>query len=533
MTMKRTGLLALALLAATAFTSVAEARSLKWARSGDALTMDPHAQNEGPTTTLAHQIYEPLVTRSVDGSLMPTLATEWRVLPADPTIWEFKLRPGVKFHNGADFTADDAVFSIQRAMSANSDFKGLWAGVEGATKVDALTVHVKTKGPNPTLIQNLTNTMMMSKSWSEANNVVGVQDFKNKEETFAVRNANGTGAFSLVSREADVKTVMKRNDTYWGRGQVPMEVTEIIYTPIKADATRLAALLAGEVDVVHDVPVQDIQRLKTTPTLRVNEGPENRTIFLGMNVVAPELKSSDIKGKNPFADKKVRQAMSIALNRDAIQRIVMRGQSRPSGTIAPPFITGYTAEMGVPPKFEPAKAKAMIAEAGYPNGFSATMHCPNDRYVNDEGICQAVVGMLGAAGIKVNLVSHSKTLHFPMIQKTPPETEFFLLGWGVPPFDSDYVFSFLYHSRQSPRGGWNATGYSNPEMDKKIQSLSSETDQVKRNATIAEIWKVFQDETIYVPIHDQMIAYAMKNDIDIPVHPDNTMWMKFVTFKRS
>jgi peptide/nickel transport system substrate-binding protein len=531
--MKRTGLLALALLAATAMTSIAEARSIKWARSGDALTMDPHAQNEGPTSTLAHQIYEPLVTRAVDGSLIPTLATEWRVLPTDNTVWEFKLRPNVKFHNGNAFNADDVVFSINRARSAESDFKGLWTSVDSVTKVDDLTVHIKTKGPNPILIQNMTNTFMMDKEWSETNNVVKVQDFKNKEETFAVRNANGTGAFSLVSREADVRTVMKRNDNYWGKGTVPMEVTEVVYTPVKADATRLAALLAGEVDLVQDVPVQDIQRLKSQANLRVNEGPENRSIFLGMRVTEGELKGSDVKGKNPFADKRVRQAMSISLNRDAIQRVVMRGQSRPSGTIAPPFIEGFTKEMGVPPRFDVARAKAMIAEAGYPNGFSATMHCPNDRYVNDEGICQAVVGMLGAAGIKVNLVSHSKTLHFPMIQKNPPETEFFLLGWGVPPFDSDYVFSFLYHTREGARGGWNATGYSNKALDVKIQSLSSETDQAKRKATVAEIWSVLQDETIYVPIHDQMIAYGMKNDIDAPVHPDNTIWMKNISFKRS
>jgi peptide/nickel transport system substrate-binding protein len=533
MIMKRTGLFALALMAATAFTSVAEARSIKWARSGDALTMDPHAQNEGPTATLAHQIYEPLVTRAVDGSLIPTLATEWRVLPTDNTVWEFKLRPNVKFHNGNDFNADDVVFSINRARSAESDYKGLWTSVESVTKVDNLTVQIKTKGPNPILIQNMTNTFMMDKEWSEANNVVKVQDFKNKEETFAVRNGNGTGAFSLVSREADVRTVMKRNDAYWGKGSVPMEVTEVIYTPVKADATRLAALLAGEVDIVQDVAVQDIQRLKSQATLRVNEGPENRTIFLGMRVTDGELKGSDVKGKNPFADKKIRQAMNISLNREAIQRVVMRGQSRPSGTIAPPFIEGYTKEIGAVPKYDAVRAKAMIAEAGYPNGFTATMHCPNDRYVNDEGICQAVVGMLGAAGIKVNLVSHSKTLHFPMIQKNPPETEFFLLGWGVPPFDSDYVFSFLYHTREGARGGWNATGYSNKALDVKIQSLSSETDQAKRKQTVADIWAVLQDETIYVPIHDQMIAYGMKNDIDVPVHPDNTIWIKNISFKRS
>ena len=530
--MKKSITLASVLLAVAMLATTAEARSIKWARSGDSLTMDPHAQNEGPTATLAHQIYEPLVTRAVNGDLIPTLAVSWRVLPTDATIWEFTLRPNVKFHNGNAFNADDVVFSINRARSAESDYKGLWASVDSVTKINDLTVHIKTKGPNPLLIQNATNTFIMDKEWSEANKVVKVQDYKNKEETYAVRNTNGTGAFVLVSREGDVRTVLKRNDNYWGKGTVPLEVTEVIYMPIKADATRLASLLAGEVDIVQDVPVQDIPRLKTQQNLRVVEGPENRTIFLGMDVVSTELKGSDATGKNPLANKKVRQAMSIAINRDAIQRVVMRGQSRPTGTIAPPFINGYTKEMGALPKFDVARAKAMLTEAGYPNGFSTTMHCPNDRYVNDEGICQAVVGMLGAAGVKVNLVSHSKSLHFPMIQKNPPETQFYLLGWGVPTYDSDYIFSFLYHTRQGSRGGWNASRYSNAELDKQIQSLAEETNLAKRGASVTAIWKLLQDETIYIPIHDQMIAYGMKNDITVPVHPDNTIWIKNIAVRR-
>jgi len=524
--------IAAALLAGTMLAGIAEARSVKWARSGDSLTLDPHSQNEGPTSTLAHQIYEPLTTRKQSGELIPTLATSWRILPEDPTTWEFKLRQGVKFHNGNAFNADDVVFSIDRARSPTSDFKGLWASVESVKKVDDFTVHIKTKGPNPILVQNVTNTMIMDKEWTEANNAAKVQDYKNKEENFAVRNANGTGAFQLVSREPDVKTVLKRNEGYWGKGQVPLEVTEIIFTPIKADATRIAALLSGEVDFVQDVPVQDIQRLKSQTGLKVTEGPENRTIFLGLNVGASELRGSDVKGKNPFADKKVRQAMNMAINRDAIQRVVMRGQSRPTGTLAPPFVNGYTAEMGKAPAYDTTKAKAMLKDAGYANGFSATLNCPNDRYLNDEGICQAVVGMLGQIGIKINLVAQSKSLHFPLIQKNPPETTFFLLGWGVPPYDSDYIFTFLYHTREGSRGGWNALGFSDKAMDAKIQSLAAETNLPKRNATIADIWKQIQDETLYIPIHDQLLAYGMKNDIDIPVHPDNTVWLKYVSFKK-
>src|SRR5882724_1603752 len=332
--------------------TAADARTVKWARGADALTLDPHAQNEGPTLAFGNQVYESLIARDNANKLIPGLAVSWRL--ADPTTWEFKLRPGVKFHNGDDFTADDVVFSFQRALAPTSDYKGYLA--------------------------------------------------KNKEENFAVRNANGTGPFTLVTREPDVKTVLKRNDAYWGRKEVPLEITELVLTTIKQDATRIAALLSGEVDVVQDVPVQDIERLKSSPNLRVTEGPENRTIFFGFDVGSKELASSDVKEKNPFADVRVRQAVHNAINRQAIQRVVMRGQAVPAGTIAPPFVNGYKKEFDTVAAPDLPKAKALLAAAGYPNGFSVSLHCPNDRYLNDEAICQAAVGMLGQIGIKINLV---------------------------------------------------------------------------------------------------------------------------------
>jgi peptide/nickel transport system substrate-binding protein len=519
----------IATLAALAAVS-ADARTLKWARSGDALTLDPHAQNEGPTTNVSRQIYEPLVERAVDGKLVPTLAVSWRITE-DPTVWEFKLRENVKFHNGNAFDADDVVFTFERARQPTSDFKGYISSVDSVTKVDAHTVRIKTKGPNPILVQNLTNLFIMDKEWAEANNTIKAQDFKNKEENYAVRNANGTGPFVLVSRQPDVSTVMKRNDNYWGKAEAPLEISELVLTPIKADATRVAALLSGEIDFVQDVPVQDVERLKSSSDLTVTVGPENRTIFFGMDVGSAELRSSDVKGKNPFASPAVRQAMNMAINREAIQRVVMRTQSVPAGAIVPPFVNGYTKELDALPKVDVAKAKTMVAEAGYPNGFSVSLHCPNDRYLNDEAICQAAVGMLGQIGVKANLVSQSKSLHFPLIQKA--ETDFYLLGWGVPPYDSEYIFSYLYHTRTDKLGGWNATRYSNQEIDKLIAGLSSETDLEKRNASIARIWQQVAKDQIYIAIHHQVLAHAMRRPIEIPVHPDNQVFFKSVAFRRS
>ena len=509
----------------TLFFTSAEAKPLRWARIADALTLDPHAQNEGSTHNLLQQLYEPLVQRARDGSLAPTLAVSWG-LTSDPTVWEFKLRPNVKFHNGESFNADDVVFSIERALQPTSDMRGVISSIANVSKVDALTVHIKTKGANPILPATLTNAYIMSKSWTEANKAVTVQDYKAKVDNHAVRNANGTGAYTLVSREQDVKTVLKLSPNYWAKGQLPLGITEITYVTIKSDATRVAALLSGEVDLVHDVPVQDIDRLSKTAGIRVNLGPENRSIFFGMDQKSAELKTSDVKGKNPFADVRVRRALHKAIDREAIKRAVMRGQSVPAGIIAPPFVNGYTKEFDALPKVDIEAAKKLLAEAGYPSGFSVTLHCPNDRYINDEQICQATTAMLAKIGVNVKLVAQPKGPHFTLIQKEPPETEFYMVGWGVPTYDSHYIFSFMHQTRDGKDGSWNGSRYSNPALDKKIVSLTTETDLAKRNATIAEIWTQVQEDVVYLPIHHQTLAHAMKDDWDLPTSAENSIHMK-------
>jgi peptide/nickel transport system substrate-binding protein len=521
---------ALAAWVATALLAgAAEGRPITWARTGDALTLDPHSQNEGPTHNLLQQIYEPLILREYTGKLLPTLAVSWKVTD-DPSVWEFKLRQGVRFHNGDPFDADDVVFSIERALQPTSDMKAILSSVEAVTKVDDYTVHFKTMGPNPILPEQLTTIYIMDKEWSEANNTVTVEDYKSRKDNFAARNANGTGPYAVVSREQDVRTVLKLFDGYWGKGQVPLGIETITYVTIKKDETRVAALLSGEVDFVQDMPVQDIERVQKTPGLRVNLGQENRSIFLGMDVGSTDLKSDDVQGKNPFADKRVRQAINVAIDRDGIRRAVMRNQSKPSGMVIGPFVNGYSEIWGKAPAVDVGKARTLLHEAGYANGFSITFYCPNDRYLSDEGICQAVVPMLARIGIKANLVSQSKTKHFPAIQNG--EAELYLLGWGVPTYDSEYAFSFLHHTRTGRYGVWNLTRYSNPELDKSIEALSSEIDIAKRNAAIGEIWKTLQDETIYIPLHDQLIAYAMKSDLDVPVSPDNWVHMKFAAPKQ-
>lgn len=497
----------------------ASAETIRWARVADALTLDPHSQNEGPTGALTHHIYETLVIRGIDGSLQPRLATEWFIHPEDPTVWVFKLREGVTFHDGSAFTAEDVVFSFERVRHESSGFRALHSAVTGATAVDDLTVHVQMSGPAPLYVQNLTNFFIMDRGWAEANNVLVPQNYAAREENYAVRNANGTGPYQLVSRDPEVRTVLRAFEGHWAEAP---QVTEIVYTPIAEAATRVAALLSGEVDFVQDVPVQDIARLEQTAGIAVVTGPENRNIFFSYDMTSPRLASANVDD-NPFSHAEIREAMALAIDRDAIRQVVMRGQSQPSAAPLPPFVNGWREDLHAYSAPDYARAEQLVRSI-YPNGFSVDLHCPNDRYLNDEAICQALVGMLGRIGMTVNLISQSRSLHFPLIERW--ETDFYLLGWGVPTFDSAYVFDFLVHTRRDGYGSFNGTRYSNPELDAKIEALATMTDLEARNALIAEIWDEVVADRVFLNVHNQLLAYAVRQGIGIEVPPDNSprMW---------
>ncbi|MEO1564079.1 MAG: ABC transporter substrate-binding protein [Pseudomonadota bacterium] len=505
--------------------SGAFAETLNWARAGDSLTLDPHAQNEGPTHALAHQMYEPLIIRDMTGKIVPALATEWGVKEGDPNVWEFTLREGVTFHDGSEFDSEDAVFSFERALTEDSDMKELLSSVVEVRAAGKFGFEIVTDGPNPIMPSNLTNLFIMDKTWTEANDTVKVQDFEGGEETFASRNANGTGPYVLQSRTPDSLTELSMNENYWGKDEFPMEVTAIRYTPIQNPATRVAALLSGEVDFIQDVPVQDLERVASEDNLQVIKAPQNRVIFFGLNVGADDLANDNVEGANPLADVRVRQAMNMAINRDAIMQVVMRGQSIPAGVAMPPFVNGWTEALDEVPATDIAKAKELMAEAGYADGFEIQLDCPNDRYINDEAICQAAVGMFGQIGINVNLEAIPKAQHFPKISNKT--TDFYMLGWGVPTYDSEYIFNFLVHTTDDKRGSWNGTGFSDANVDAKIVSLASETDLDVRNQTISDIWSVVQEEVLYLPIHHQVLNWGMTNDVVTVVDPEDVPKFKY------
>ena len=397
------------------------AKTIKWSMQGDSLTLDPHAQNEGPTTQVSRQVYEALVTRGLDMTIEPQLATKWST--TDPNTWIFKLREDVKFSDGSKMTSRDVVFSILRAKQRTSDFKEYISTVSGVEAIDDYTVKVTTSKPNPILLNQLSNIFVMSRDWSEKNFAVTAQNWDAGQETFSATNAMGTGPFKITLREPNTKTVFKRNKHWWGYMK-DNKVTEIHLLPIKNAATRVAALLSGEVDLVTDAPVQDLARIGSSSAHKVNSTAQMRTIFLGMDQAADKLRTGNT-GDNPFKKKEVRQALYQAIDIEAIKKKVMRGLSEPAGIITFPGVNGYTKELDARLPYDVDAAKKLLADAGYPNGFDVELRCPNDRYVNDEAICTAVVGMFGKIGVNVSLFAQTKSKHFKELKDN--QCDFYML----------------------------------------------------------------------------------------------------------
>ena len=497
------------------------AKTIKWSMQGDSLTLDPHAQNEGPTTQVSRQVYEALVTRGLDMSIEPQLATDWKT--TDPNTWVFNLRKDVKFSDGTDMTAKDVVFSILRAKQPTSDFKEYISTISDVKEIDNYTVQVTTSKPNPILLNQLSNIFIMSKKWSIDFGATVSQNWDGGEETFSATNAMGTGPFKITLREPNTKTVFERNSNWWG-SMKDNSVTEIHLLPIKNSATRVAALLSGEVDLVTDAPVQDLARIGNSADHEVVSTAQMRTIFLGMDQAADKLRSGNT-GDNPFKKKEVRQALYQAIDIEAIKKKVMRGLSEPAGIITFPGVNGYTQDLDKRLPYDVDAAKKLLADAGYPKGFDVELRCPNDRYVNDEAICTAVVGMLGKIGVNVNLFAQTKSKHFKELKED--KGDFYMLGWGVPTLDSHYVFHYLYESGAS----WNKVNFSNSEVDAAIRVMEGEVDLDKRNAAIANAWKIVKDDISYLPLHHQVISWATKNNVDVPIRPNNEPLFRFASFK--
>jgi peptide/nickel transport system substrate-binding protein len=506
--------------------STAHAVTFRIADQGDVQSMDPHSLNESLQLSFMENVYEPLVMRDKKLGLVPGLATKWS--QPNPTTWRFELRKGVKFHDGTPFTADDVVFTLARTQMDGSDMKSYTNDVKEVKKIDDYTVEVVTKAPFPILPDVLSLVFIMSKKWCEENGAQRPVDRRKGIENTASFKANGTGPFRLKSREPAAKTVLVRHGLYWDK--VESNVDEVIFTPIGNDATRVAALLSGEIDMMQPVPIQDAARVGQNSNLKVMQGPELRTIFLGMDQSRDELLFSNVKGKNPFKDKRVRQAFYQALDMEAIKTRIMRGSSNPTGLMVAPGINGFVPELNKRLPYDVEAAKKLLADAGYPNGFEVKMNCPNDRYVSDGEICQAIAGMMARVNVKINLEAETKVTYFPKILSR--NTSFYLLGWTPGTYDSHNVLNAILASpNASGRGQFNLGTYSNPKVDELTAKVLSETDTAKRNAMIAEAFKIHQDEIGHLPLHQQALAWGMKKSVSLVQLADNFNLFKWVVIK--
>jgi peptide/nickel transport system substrate-binding protein len=519
-----------ALLAAAALSATllapAHAQTLRWAAQNDILTLDPHSQNHATTNAILSHTYEGLTRYNAQYQVEPALATKWTTI--SPTQVRFELRKGVKFFDGTPFTADDVIFSFGRIRQPQGTMGIYVTGISEIKKIDDHTVDFIMSAPNPLLLRNIIDFRIMSKVWAEKNRSANVQDYKNKEENFASRNAMGTGSYKITGWTPEQRITMSVNNDWWDKHT--NNVKEVVYTPIKSDPTRVAALLSGDVDMLTDLPTQDVARLRGDGKLKVVDGPEVRTIFLAPDMGSPELKYSNVKGKNPFADKRVRQALSMAIDRAAIQRGIMRGLSIPANLLVAPGVNGHEPALDAPTKPDADGAKKLLAEAGYPDGFETRLNCPNNRYVNDEEICQAIVAMWARIGVKTTLAAENMATFIQKVQNF--DSSVYLLGWGVATYDAQYALQSIVRTRATGAdGNFNFSKASDATVDRLVDAMKTEVDTSKRNAMIREALIKTRDEVLIIPLHHQMRPWAMKQGVTTIHRSDDRPEARFTSLR--
>jgi peptide/nickel transport system substrate-binding protein len=522
--MKRFVITAMA-VAAFGLAAVAHSQTLRFASQGDPQTMDPYSQNESFTNSVNAQVYEYLVNRDKQLNLVPGLATSWEQL--SPLKWRLKIRQGVKFHDGTPLTVDDVVFSINRAKEPTSQIAVYANAVGTPKKIDESTVEFEMTKVNPIFLEHMNSLFIMSKAWCEKNKATKPQDFKNKEEAYTALNANGTGPFMLVSRSPGIKTTWKRNPNYWGK--IEGNVQEVVFTPIANDATRSAALISGELDFILDPPPRDVAKLRNTAGVKIIDGPENRVVFIGMDQFRDELLYGSVKDKNPFKDLRVRQALYHAVDIETMKTKLMSGQSFPTGGNTPSPKGGFNdpkIESRLP--FDLAKAKQLMVDAGYPNGFEVQLDCPNNRYIQDEEICIALAGMWDKIGVKVRVVAIPRVTYFPKLEKF--DTSLYMLGWGGSVTDAEVTLTpVMRNPGQGGIGSYNYGRSSNAKFDDLAAKSSVEADPAKRKEMVLAALTEWKEQVHTIPLHRQVIPWGARSNVTASHRADNFLMWEWVT----
>ncbi len=496
------------------------AEEFRWSTQTDPQTMDPHAVNSSPVLGFLNNVYEGLVRRGRDMAIEPSLAERWEPLPGGAG-WRFYLRQDVQFHDGATFDADDVLFSYERASSEAADTASWFAPVTAVEVVDAHTVDILTAAPNPIFPDSIANWMIMDRDWAEAN---GATLPAAEAGNHATLNANGTGAFRLVRREPGLATVLEPFEGWWG--EVTHNLTRAELVPIQNPATAVSALLSGEVDLINPVPVQDAARLSEDPNTQVIQGIEARVIMLGFAHAAASLRADDTGAANPFAEAEVREAVAHAINVPAILQTIMRGSAAPASQLVSPDMRGYTGALSAPFAFDPDRARAQLAEAGYPDGFAFEFKCTNDRYLNDAAVCQAVAAMLTQVGLSPELETMPVRNYWPELREG--NFDLYLLGWSPGTFDAEHPLRFLVHTPGDRLGTWNFGGYSNARIDELIPQIQSTLDEGDRQAMLDEAAALVRDDVVYVPLYVQPLIWGARNGVELVQRPDNFLILRWV-----
>ncbi|MEL6691259.1 MAG: ABC transporter substrate-binding protein, partial [Pseudomonadota bacterium] len=447
----------------------------------------------------------------------PSLATSWEPI-GDGEGWRFTLRQGVTFQDGAEFNADDVIFSYERASSEEADTSSWFAPVSEVIKVDDFTVDIMTTAPNPIFPDSIANWMMVDSGWAAAN---GAERPDKDQGNYATLNANGTGPFQITSRQPDLSTTLEPHAGWWG--EVEHNLTSVTMTPIQNPATALAALISGDVDFINPVPIQDAERLQANPDVKVIQGIEARVIMLGFDQEPGGASTNDM-----FLDAKAREAVAAAVNVPAILRTIMRGNAEAASQLVSPAMRGFSTTNDMPFAYDADKARSLAEEAGL-TGQTIELKCPNNRYLNDEAVCQAITAMLAQAGMDVNLDAMPVSNYWPELRAD--NFDMYLLGWSPGTFDAEHPIRFLGSTPNSEKrlGSWNFGGYSNARIDELLPMIQSEIDDTKRQAMLDEVAGIMQDEVAYVPLYVQPLVWGTRSNVELVQRPDNFFILRWVT----
>jgi peptide/nickel transport system substrate-binding protein len=511
------------------YSQLAGATTLRWATPSDALSLDPHAQNEGLTNSINAHIYERLVMRDAQLALVPGLASSWKQV--DALTWHFQLRAQVQFHDGSPLQADDVVFSIQRAQHPNSAVAQYARRLGRVQHLGGGVLEFRLEKPNPVLLDHMDAVPIMSRAWARKHGVLAPLSHKNQQESHAKHHAMGTGPFVLVSRAPDEKTVLTVNAKHWRTN--PGNVSKLVIQPIGNALTRTAALVTGEVDVVTAPPLADLERLAKTPGISVRQTLENRVVFLGMDQHREELLYSSVKGRNPLKDLRVRQALAHAIDTETIQRVITLHQAQPTGCMLPSALTCQSMPVldANRPKLDLEKSRQLLAAAGYAHGFELTLDCPNDRHVNDEALCVGLAGMLAKVGIQLKVQTLPRAQYYPKLSKL--DTSFYLLAWGGAELDAQPTLEPLMHSfeEKSSLGEVNFGRFADAQLDALIKASSTETDTTQRQQQIQQAVMRHQQQAYHLVLYRQTLAWAMRSHVDAAPAANNHLRAWLITVR--